>query len=167
MKQWDNGGDECVTLYFLVHVITMRSGGQGADLDSTWVREQPCAWSLTRRILRLTLHKRANGSLRPLWDVYNSKVKKYFLPDIVRKRYSYKLCGIICSLSMVSPNLIVEISVKALLPSLNIIQIGKVHYYFISLPARKKKKAARKVIWFSFECCPIGGKVSWISLTIS
>ena len=65
-----------------------------------------CTWSLIRT-LRLTLHKRANGFLRPLWHGYISKVKKYFLPDT-----GEEILVFIYSLWMVSPSLIVDVSVK-------------------------------------------------------
>ena len=70
-----------------------------------------CTWSLIRT-LRLTLHKRANGFLRPLWHGYISKVKKYFLPDI-----GEEILVFIYSLWMVSPSLIVDVSVNVCLPA--------------------------------------------------
>lgn len=122
---------------------------QGGDWHSTslftwcqWIpqelREQPWAWSPLKRPT-LTLHKRAKGLLQ---GVHSSKAKKYFLS------VPYEFRGVMFRL-MVSPSLTVAISINALFPSLNRIQIEKywLLHLFPSHPTTKKAKRNFIFLW--------------------
>lgn len=129
------------------------------DNDHTWTPQEwesshGCAHHSGERGLPFPNGQRAH------WDRYGMSTTprlKSTSCQIQWEKFPYESCGIMFRL-MVSPSLTVAISVNALFPNLNRIQIEE-NIIISSLPSHS---TAKKEISFSFAGCPLGDRESWI-----